>query len=219
MYVGRIVCVGRNQAGALCVSYRVSSRSFPNRQAVLTDGGAAIVPKPGHEGDVQKNPYIAYNCLRIVLKGAVAVISNGSHTDPIAEKIDAGTPPRDALALSLMALDYEKDAYDTPRLAAVADTRGDSSGWLGVVRKDGVEVRRMPMKETWCFFVATYERNSISMDLTDSFTAATAQEACEAILGRGVFGNFTNPVSAVAAMQQGKGFEAAILDAPGETSP
>ena len=36
MYIGRIVCVARTADGRLCGAYRVSSRSFPNRTAVLT---------------------------------------------------------------------------------------------------------------------------------------------------------------------------------------
>ena len=92
MYVGRIVAVGRTRAGANAALYRVSSRSFPNRMAVEVDGRLAIVPRPGHEGDLHKNPYIAYNAVRIA--GEFAVATNGSQTDPIAEKISLGVPPR-----------------------------------------------------------------------------------------------------------------------------
>ncbi len=97
MYVGRIVAVGKNKAGANAVMYRVSSRSFPNRQAVDINGTLAIVPRQGFETDVSKNPYIAYNALR--LAGDWAVATNGTHTDPIAETISMGMPVRDALAL------------------------------------------------------------------------------------------------------------------------
>ena len=85
MYVGRIVAVGRTPEGANAALYRVSSRSFPNRKAVDLGGKLAIVPREGHEGDVQKNPYIAYNCLRVANGWAIA--TNGSHTDPIVEKV------------------------------------------------------------------------------------------------------------------------------------
>ena len=66
MYVGRIVAIGRTPGGANLAAYRVSSRSFPNREAVQGEGRCAVVPRAGHEADVSKNPYIAYNCLRIV---------------------------------------------------------------------------------------------------------------------------------------------------------
>ncbi|HCN07692.1 MAG TPA: IMP cyclohydrolase, partial [Lentisphaeria bacterium] len=66
MYVGRIVAVGRNANGAACGLYRVSSRSFPNREARILENSVAILPKPGHEDDIYKNPYIAYNCVKLV---------------------------------------------------------------------------------------------------------------------------------------------------------
>ena len=205
MYVGRIVCVGLNPDGKLCASYRVSSRSFPNRRAVPGARHVAIIPKAGYESDIEKNPYIAYNCVRIVAGDSVAVVTNGSHTEPIAEKIDGGVPVRDALIQGLHALDYEKDQYNTPRLAAVADGRDEPEGWLGVVRDDGLEVRRMPLRPSWCFFVATYERNSIGVDLTDSLHATTPEEACETLLSKGVFASLTNAVTGVAAMAKEDG--------------
>ena len=127
MYIGRIVCVSMTADRRLCASYRVSSRSFPNRTAVLGEGKVSIIPKEGHEADIQKNPYIAYNCVRIVRGGEVAVVTNGSQTDPIAEKIESGMSPRDSLALNSLALDYEKDDYNTPRISAIVDRR-DCSG-------------------------------------------------------------------------------------------
>ncbi|NIM06307.1 MAG: IMP cyclohydrolase, partial [Armatimonadetes bacterium] len=42
MYVGRIVAVGKTSRPL--VAYRVSSRSFPNRVARITDIGVAIEP-------------------------------------------------------------------------------------------------------------------------------------------------------------------------------
>ena len=52
MYIGRIVCVARTADGRLCAAYRVSSRMFPNRTAVVSEGKVSIIPKPGHEGDI-----------------------------------------------------------------------------------------------------------------------------------------------------------------------
>ena len=117
MYVGRIVAVGKNKAGANALMYRVSSRSFPNRQAIDIDGTLAIIPRPGFESDMTRNPYIAYNALRVT--GDWAIATNGTHTDPITEKIGLGMPVRDSLAISMLALDYEKDDFNTPRVAAV----------------------------------------------------------------------------------------------------
>lgn len=211
MYIGRIVCVSLTADNRLCASYRVSSRSFPNRTAVIKGAQVSIIPKPGHETDVQKNPYIAYNCVRLVCGESVAVVTNGSQTDPIAEKIDAGMGVRDAIALASLTLDYEKDDYNTPRISAVADKR-DGSAWLGIVREDGLEVRRMPLGPGRFFYVATYEENSISDAQGGAYDAADAESACEFVLSKDVFAERTNPVSAVAAIATEEGFDLATKD-------
>jgi len=62
MYVGRIVAIGKTQEDRLVAVYRVSSRSYPNRQARRIGDAIAVLPKPGFESDIYENPYIAYNC-------------------------------------------------------------------------------------------------------------------------------------------------------------
>lgn len=215
MYVGRIVSVGRTVDGRLCAAYRVSSRSFPNRTAVLGDRKVSIVPKAGHEGDVLKNPYIAYNCVRIVRNGDVAVATNGNQTDVIAEKIDEGMPIREALALASLMLDYEKDAYNTPRISAVVD-KHVGAGWLGIVRHDGLEVQRIPLEFGRIWYVATYEENTVNGDQCDDFPATSAEEACDYILGQGVFAQRKNPVTGVTAMAADYGFDLFAKDMPVE---
>ena len=150
MYLGRIVSIGRTRNGKNVAMYRVSSRSFPNRQTVKMGDKVAVMPRPGFEGDLQKNPYITYNCVRIA--GNYAVVSNGSQTDPIAEKIASGMPVRDAMTLGLLALDYEHDSLDTPRIVGAVEMNG-TRGFLGIIRKDAVLVRVrlsifQPMKRT-----------------------------------------------------------------------
>ena len=212
MYIGRIVCVALTRDERICAGYRVSSRSFPNRRAVVGEDKVSIVPKAGHEGDVHKNPYIAYNCVRVVCDGAVAVVTNGSQTDPISEKIVSGMPARDALIFASTLLDYEKDDYNTPRVSAVVDKR-DRSGWLAVVRDDGLEVRRMPLEPGNFFYVATYEENRLSDSQTGAFGAGTPEEVCDFMLGGGVFAERTNPVTAVAAVGSSEGFGLFARDA------
>ena len=208
MYVGRIVAIGRNQEGRLAVLYRVSSRSFPNREARAGEEVVAVVPKKGAESDIFKNPYIADNCLRIV--GDTAIAANGSQTDPIAEKVAAGVPIRDALASTLLALDFEKDQYNTPRIAA-AVRRGLDAGFLGVVREDGIEVRRIPLERGQCFFVATYETNVVSLSQRSEFDACTAREGAELIMGKAAFAEMTHPVTGVCALESERGFEIAVV--------
>jgi len=209
IYLGRIVAVGRNRDGKCAAMYRVSSRSFPNRRALLADDGASIVPKEGHESDVFKSPYIAYTCAGV--SGATAVVSNGSHTDPILEKVDAGMPIRDAMALTLLALDYEHDQLDTPRIAAAIEADA-STGWLGVVRKDGLHVRELAIAPGTCYYVSTYEHNEVRVEQTDAFACESAEACCDTILAEGRFADFQNPVTAVAAFETDGGFAFAAHD-------
>ena len=90
MYIGRIVCVAKTRDERLCASYRVSSRSFPNRTAVMREDCISIVPKAGHESDVQKNPYIAYNSVRLVCNAKVAVVTNGARRTLSPRKLTPG---------------------------------------------------------------------------------------------------------------------------------
>jgi IMP cyclohydrolase len=158
MYVGRFVVVGPG-VGA----YRVSSRSFPNRQIVERKESLTVAPTP--DAPATDNPYVSYNCVRE--SEGRAVLGNGSHIDPVTEKLDLGYPVRDALATSLLALDYEKDDYDTPRIAGVVE--GDAAT-VGIVRRDALLVERV----TEPTLVATYEADD---PRAFEFAAADAETA------------------------------------------
>lgn len=226
IYLGRIVGVGLTPDGRPTVIYRVSSRSFPNRRAVMAGEAprsAAILPKPGHEADALVNPYIAYTCARLIdapgPAGRVALLTNGSQTDPIADKIQAGYPVRDAFALGLLAMDYEKDAYNTPRIAAAASVGPHGmEGWLGVVRDDGLDVRRFALTPGEFVHVSTYEHNVIR----DGHPAGLpelpdADAGCVLALDHaaGPFAPFTHPVTAVCAWWNGEDFSLASREAAG----
>ena len=145
MYTGRILSIGMNSDGKPFAAYRVSSRSFPNRQCLKFDTRAPVVPKEGFEKDIYKNTYIAYNSLRIV--GDTAIISNGSHTDVIADKISLGMNIKDALAYSLLTMDYEKDDYNTPRIAGVvtsSDKEDEYECYIGIVNDKKLLVEEVP---------------------------------------------------------------------------
>ncbi|WP_049985517.1 IMP cyclohydrolase [Halobellus rufus] len=142
MYIGRFVIVAPDFG-----AYRVSSRSFPNRRIVDRNGTLTVAPTP--DAPENDNPYVSYNCVRE--GGDAVVVGNGSHVDPIAEKLDLGYPARDALASSLLALDYEKDDYDTPRVAGVV---GEES-YIGIVRRDALLVDAVEEPT----LVATYEED------------------------------------------------------------
>jgi IMP cyclohydrolase len=192
MYVGRFVVVGPAVA-----AYRVSSRSFPNRKMVEREGGLTVVPT--EDAPATDNPYVSYNCLRRVERdgGDAAVVGNGSHVDPITEKIELGYPARDALAESLLALDYEKDDYDTPRVAGVV---GEGS-YVGTVRKDALLVKRVEEPT----LVATYEKNAPeSFDFGATDAEAAAREAFDL--------DFEHAVCAAGVARTDEGFETAVVN-------
>lgn len=194
MYLGRIISIGSNEKGSYA-SYRVSSRSFPNRQSVVNEEKVAIIPTEGSEGDIYKNPYISYNCIDIIED--ICVVTNGSHTDIISGKIREGMNIRDAICLSLLAMDYEKDDYNTPRIAGAINFDGE--GFIGIVRDDGLEVIKVNPGES--YYVSTYEHNS---PRKVEYKAENSEEATEYIYGKGVFEEFTHPVTSCAAFGKDK---------------
>jgi IMP cyclohydrolase len=198
MYLGRIVGVGMTPSGNGTVMYRVSSRSFPNREAVANGDAIAIMPRAGFEDDLKKSPYITYNCFRTA--GSYAIASNGSHTDPITEKIAMGMSPRDAISLGLLAMDYEKDDYNTPRIISVV-SKTEAKGWLGIICKDGLIVREFALNPGEIYYVSTYEHTLPCIHYMDkAFSAEIAAEVCQYSIDGGVFAEFEFPVTAAAAV-------------------
>jgi len=191
MYVGRFVVAGPG-IGA----YRVSSRSFPNREIRDRDGTLTVGPTADAPGT--DNPYIAYNCAREI--GGRAVIGNGTHVDPITEKLGRGYPARDAVADTLLALDFEKDDYDTPRIAAVVAT---GTAHIGIVRRDALLVEEVGRPT----LVATYERDE--PEAVD-FDAGNAPEAASEAYGL----DFEHAVCATGAAAGEDGVTFAIENGP-----
>ena len=212
MYVGRIVAAGMTKSGKAVAMYRVSSRSFPNREARIKGDVVSIMPRPGFEEDLSKNPYIAYNCIRMAKSCAIA--TNGSQTDPITEKIAMGVPVRDAVASCLLAMDYEKDDYNTPRIVSIVD-RETKRGCLGIIRCDALHVTEFDLVPGMAYYVATYEHNTPSCHhfCDKKFDVKDATEACGYIMGRGVFADLEKPVTAASAVETDSGFALAAESA------
>ena len=184
MYVGRFIVVAPDRA-----AYRVSSRSFPNRRVI--DRGGTLTVAPTAAAPETDNPYISYNCLRTTAEDTHAVVGNGTQVDQITEKLESGYPPRDALAESLLALDYEKDDYDTPRIAGVV---GEES-YVGIVRRDALLVESVGEPT----LVATYEKDAPEPDaLGATDPSAMAAELYDR--------DFEHPVCAAAVAADGGGF-------------
>ncbi|WP_405290432.1 IMP cyclohydrolase [Methanobrevibacter sp.] len=200
MYTGRILSTGMNTDGKPFVAYRVSSRSFPNRQCLKFDGRAAIVPKEGFEKDVFESIYISYNCIRI--ERDMAIVSNGSQTDVIADKIALGMNIKDALAYSLLTMDYEKDDYNTPRIAAVVtstDNEDEYESYIGIVNDKKILVEQVPYGKA--AFISTY--GSQVPDLVD-FEAKDATSSAKFIFDEGTFADYEKPVTSCAAVFDGE---------------
>lgn len=196
MYVGRMVVIGYSD-GMPFAGYRLSSRSFPNRMAMTKCDAVLIAPKD--PADLSKSPYISYNCIKVI--GDSVIVANGSHTEPIAEKIYLGYPPRDALALTLLAMDYEKDQYKTPRIAGVIHKTG--KGCLGIVQADGMNVKEFELEEG-AFFIATYEKTDFErLNVKGSTATEIAKYMFEL--------DFEHPVCAAAAIWKNK-FELGVYN-------
>ena len=210
MYIGRSVCLGKTPDGRNVAIYRISSRSFPDRTAKHDGDAVSIVAKPSASGSGTSNPYIFYNCARLLPDHTV--IGNGTHTDVIAEKLSAGYPARDALTIALFSLDYERDEQNTPRIAAVVPREG-STGWLGSIRPDSIEIRELALESGSVAYVATYESIDISpariLPIADGDASSIAQAALD---GPG-FNDFENPVVAVAVLATEANIEVGIREA------
>ena len=166
--------------------------------------GQSIMVSPLDSADLARNPYIAYNCIRV--QGDVAVVTNGTHTDMILERIQDGQRPMDAMALSLAAYGYERDELDTPRIAGAV--LGDRA-WLGIAKRDEFRVREFNLEEGGALMVATYEK-------TD-FEAATLGGGSASEIARMAFDlPLERPVCAAAALArpdgQGSGFDLAVYN-------
>ena len=189
-----------NCDGKPFVAYRVSSRSFPNRRCLKFDKRAAVVPKEGFEKDIYENTYITYNCIRI--ERGMAIVSNGSHTDVIADKIALGMNIKDALAYSLLTMDYEKDDYNTPRIAAVVTSTAEKEEYccyVGIANDKKLLVEEIPYGDA--VFISTY--GSQVPDKVD-FEAKNSMEAAKYIFDEGTFSNYKKPVTSSAAVFDGE---------------
>ena len=91
---------------------------------------------------MKRNPYIAYNCIRMSRHGVVVL--NGTHTDPLTELLERGVDPQHALRQVLTEMGYERDDFHTPRIAGIV---AFDTGYLGIARVDAVEVTSFALLE------------------------------------------------------------------------
>ncbi|GLQ55758.1 IMP cyclohydrolase [Devosia nitrariae] len=210
MYVGRIVGVGRTRKGELVAAYRVSSRSFPNRIAQRTGQAVQIVARPGSADAVSDSPYIAYEC--VLWNERYSVVSNGTHTRPIYERLKSGNDPRDAILSVLIGLDREFDQYDTPRICGLID-RAENRLWLGSVTATSLVVMPVEASSGQMASITTYEfplpqKGQIDPD----FNETKAIDVCHHITASSVFSDFEKPICAAASVATSAGVEVATLN-------
>lgn len=149
MYIGRTVIAGYTDEKKIFLGYILASRSFPERRAEIDGDSIKIESLKTVDYD---NPYIAYNCIKKLASGK-AVVSNGTHTEIIANKLDVGYPGRDALAISLLSMDYERDEYNTPRIAACFD---GNSLYIGIIGKEKIMIDKILDEK--CMLISTYNK-------------------------------------------------------------
>jgi IMP cyclohydrolase len=154
--------------------------------------------------DLARNPYIAYNCIRVCRD--VAVVANGTQADMILERIDDGQRPLDAIALSLVAYGYERDDLDTPRIAGAV--QGDRA-YLGIAKRDEFRAMQFNLDEDRALMVATYEKTGFeAIAFSGGSAGEIARHAYDLDLER--------PVCAAAAYglpaDKGSGYDLAVYN-------
>jgi IMP cyclohydrolase len=189
-YVGRALGIGLNGEKPFAF-YLLCSRSFPNRKAVVKGNAVYIINQTETE-----NPYVSYPVVRLTKD--YAVVTNGLHTDFIAQALE-WERPRKALVHVLEALDYERDDYSTPRIAGIIQ-RGEKRGWLGFVGREEFWVKELELREGRAFLTATYNLDGFE-EVGVSFS--TARELVE----RTIELPFENKVLAVGVVEREKGWE------------
>ncbi|WP_440410714.1 IMP cyclohydrolase [Neorhizobium petrolearium] len=211
MYVGRIVGVGRSRQGDLVAAYRVSSRSFPNRSAEKLGNTVQIVAKPGSADAASGSPYIVYECL--IWGHRFAVVSNGTHTRPIYERLKAGNHPRDAIISVLVGLDREFDQHDTPRICGLVDI-AENKLWLGSITAASLSILPIEVPHGQFAYITTYEFPLPRIEQVDTdFDAADPKAVCRHITDASVFSQFEKPICAASWVASPSGVDVATLNA------
>ena len=203
MYVGRTVVIGDISSRPM-VGYRVSSRSFQDRDAVVEDSLVKVLPRSAD--DVLNNPYVSYNC--IICTEGFCVVANGTHGDYIAEKVRQGYPPKDALGLTLLSLDYEHDDYSTPRIAGLVTPVGEdgTEGYLGIIAEDQLRVKRFSLKDT-AIAISTYIETDFKLQ-----RGLVSNPELDRICGEILDLPYDYPVCSAAALWNGSQFDLAACN-------
>jgi IMP cyclohydrolase len=105
----------------------------------------------------------------------------------------------------LSVLDYEKDQYNTPRIAGAVPLAGDTA-WLAIVRHDALIVKAVALEAGQARYLATYEANDVAESQSSEFDASDAAAAARFAVDGGAFSGFEHPVTSAAALVEGSRF-------------
>ncbi|WP_258084476.1 IMP cyclohydrolase [Thermococcus thermotolerans] len=187
-YTGRTLGIGLMD-GKPFAFYLLCSRSFPRRKAIVREN--AVYIENLTETD---NPYVSYPVVRLL--DEYAVVTNGLQTDFIAQALEWESPKK-ALVHVLDALDYERDDYDTPRIAGIIGTSG--KGWLGFAGRDEFWVKTLELKDGKAFVTATYNLGFAKLDFPGF-------DGAEELAERAMWLSFEKKVLAVGIVKERKGW-------------
>jgi IMP cyclohydrolase len=176
-----------------------------------------IVAQPGSADAESDSPYIAYECL--LWNNRFAVVSNGTHTRPIYERLNAGNRPRDAIASVLVDLDREFDEHDTPRICGLVDL-SENKLWLGSITATSLSVMPMEVEPGQLAYISTYEFPLPRVEQIDrEFEAADPDAICRHITCGPVFSQFESPVCSASWIGFGSRSDASTLNSQSKDGP
>ena len=168
------------------------------------------MPRSGSPDAASDSPYIDYEA--VIWDECFIVVSNGTHTRPIFERLKAGNAPRDAVASVLMGLDRELTSTIPPAFMVSSSVASDSL-WLGSITANSVAVVPITVTAGQMAYATTYEYPLPSSSQFDAaFDPQQAAEICRHVVKGLIFAGFDKPICAAAAVAQEGGVEVATLN-------
>jgi IMP cyclohydrolase len=91
---------------------------------------------------------------------------------------------------------YEKDDFNTPRIAGVVT---EDQGFIGIIRADAIEIGTFGLEENTCRVICTYEMDRLD-NKNHPFVASSAPDAARYVVDGGIFKDLELPICAAAWM-------------------
>jgi len=131
-YPGRGIVLGRSHGGRLLQYFWVMGRSESSRNRVLVREGREVRTQALDPAKVEDPSLVIYTCMREV-RGH-HLVSNGDHSDTLADAVAVGNSLHDVLA----TIGHEPDPpHFTPRIAGcISPGTVGPLAWLAIVKAD-----------------------------------------------------------------------------------